>query len=417
MASNKISPTWVKEVRENFWGSAGNATFLDDPDGQTSSPASVATLFEKHADAGISQSYKISETTNLIGITYSVPVVTSNWDGFTDNPLYWGGVLDRNGDIHYVPHSANIGIRVNRGAKSTTTYSLIHTTTGAYIGGVLSQDGTVYFIPHKTNTVQTVKGTTVSTFSLATTVSNTGRYYGGCLDKNGFIHLVPYDIVSPNLGQFINPTTKTCHTYNLLNAFGYRGGVLGPDGYVHFITAGSIGQKVLTDGVNTTVSTYSLITVAGTGYTGGVLGADGCIHFVPVTGLIGKKVDATKNPPVVSTYNLPSSGSGTQDFWSATLSPSGSIYFLDVSTQGITAREYTANGQTSVARVTNTPTYQLGGSFNFSFYGTVLDFDNFVHLTTGYHSFGVKFFVGSHLGFTNGSILSSHFNNCVTGNV
>ena len=71
--------------------------------------------------------------------TYSLVYTTSA-------SAYIGGVLAPNGDIHFIPYSANRGQKIDVNGI-VSTYSLAYTTTGAYGGGVLSPNGDIHFIP------------------------------------------------------------------------------------------------------------------------------------------------------------------------------------------------------------------------------------------------------------------------------
>jgi hypothetical protein len=54
---------------------------------------------------------------------------------YTVGSAYAGGVLAPNGDIYFVPYSANRGQKISA-AGVVSTYSLVYTASVAYIGGV-----------------------------------------------------------------------------------------------------------------------------------------------------------------------------------------------------------------------------------------------------------------------------------------
>jgi hypothetical protein len=217
---------------------------------------------------------------------------------YTASFAYSGGVLDTNGDIHFIPRQGNRGQKVSSITGVVSTYSLVYTETEAYRGGVLAQNGDVHFVPQNANRGQKISAAgVVSTYSLVyTTVS--GAYAGGVLDTNGDIHFIPQ---SADRGQKIS-SAGVVSTYSLVYTTGtaYFGGVLAQNGDVHFVPASArVGQKISSAGV---VSTYSLIFTGASGaYQGGVLAQNGDIHFVPYTASRGQKISAAG---VVSTYSL-----------------------------------------------------------------------------------------------------------------
>ena len=108
---------------------------------------------------------------------------------YTAAEAYRGGVLAPNGDIHFVPTSANRGQKISA-AGVVSTYSLVYTTTSAYSGGVLAPNGDIHFVPLSANRGQKISAAgVVSTYSLVYTASN--AYAGGVLAPNGDIHFVP----------------------------------------------------------------------------------------------------------------------------------------------------------------------------------------------------------------------------------
>jgi hypothetical protein len=163
---------------------------------------------------------------------------------YTTNSAYMGGVLAPNGDIHFVPHSANRGQKVNSSGV-VSTYSLVYTTSFSYVGGVLAANGDVHFIPLNANRGQKISASgVVSTYSLAYT--RNGAYNGGVLAPNGDIHFVPNN---SNFGQKVS-AAGVVSTYSLIKTStgAYSGGVLTPDGSIYFVPFGSdIGQKISTN--------------------------------------------------------------------------------------------------------------------------------------------------------------------------
>jgi len=162
---------------------------------------------------------------------------------YTTAFAYQGGVLAPNGDIHFVPRSANRGQKISA-AGVVSTYSLVYTTPLAYVGGVLSPNGDIYFIPHNAAVGQKISASgIVSTYSLVYTVSV--AYIGGVLAPNGDIHFVPR---SANRGQKISPS-GVVSTYSLVytTSAAYIGGVLAPNGDIHFVpNSAAVGQKIST---------------------------------------------------------------------------------------------------------------------------------------------------------------------------
>ena len=79
-----------------------------------------------------------------------------NFQRIPNSGAYVGGVLASNGDIHFVPESANRGQKISA-AGVVSTYSLVYTTTNAYGGGVLAPNGDIYFVPVNANRGQKIK--------------------------------------------------------------------------------------------------------------------------------------------------------------------------------------------------------------------------------------------------------------------
>ena len=118
---------------------------------------------------------------------------------YTASGAYTGGVLAPNGDIHFIPLSANRGQKISTSGV-VSTYSLVYTASGAYQGGVLAPNGDIHFVPFIANRGQKISSSgVVSTYSLVYTAS--AAYAGGVLAPNGDIHFVPNDA---NRGQKIS---------------------------------------------------------------------------------------------------------------------------------------------------------------------------------------------------------------------
>jgi hypothetical protein len=94
---------------------------------------------KKQLDAGVVNGVPYANKgTNGIVSTYSLV--------YTATDAYYGGVLAPNGDIHFVPRSANRGQKISASGV-VSTYSLIYTTGSAYQGGVLTTNGDIHFVP------------------------------------------------------------------------------------------------------------------------------------------------------------------------------------------------------------------------------------------------------------------------------
>jgi hypothetical protein len=126
---------------------------------------------------------------------------------YTTSFAYIGGVLATNGDIHFIPYSANRGQKISA-AGVVSTYSLVYTTSaGAYVGGVLAPNGDIHFIPYSANRGQKISAAgVVSTYSLAFTTSL--AYQGGVLSPSGEIYFVPFSGNS-TVGQRISTCAAT----------------------------------------------------------------------------------------------------------------------------------------------------------------------------------------------------------------
>jgi len=124
------------------------------------------------------------------GTTFSSGMISTYSLVKTTSAAYFGGILAFNGDIHFVPQSANVGQKVDVNGV-VSTYSLAYTTTSAYAGGVLAPNGDIHFVPSSGAMGQKVSVIgTVSTYSLTYTVA--AAYAGGVLTSTGDIHFMPY---------------------------------------------------------------------------------------------------------------------------------------------------------------------------------------------------------------------------------
>ena len=74
---------------------------------------------------------------------------------YTTSSAYAGGVLAPNGDIHFVPFTANRGQKISA-TGVVSTYSLVYTENYAYWGGILSPDGSITFIPYSADRGQRI---------------------------------------------------------------------------------------------------------------------------------------------------------------------------------------------------------------------------------------------------------------------
>ena len=259
------------------------------------------------------------------GSVFSQPIV-STYSTFGDyNNFYRGGVLDINGDIHFVPFTATVGQKVSS-SGIVSTYSLVYSVSSGFLfhGGVLSPTGEIHFIPFESNIGQKVSSSgVVSTYSLIYTGMTSGeqKYAGGVVDSNGYIHFVPYRAM---VGQKVSPS-GVVSTYNLIYTYSglygaYNGGVLAPNGDIHFVPDdSSVGQKINTDSV---VSTYLLPEtngrLPGFGYSGGVISPNGDIYFL---GNRSNDVKLSKDG-TFTTLTYPVTYRST----SGVLAPDGNIY-------------------------------------------------------------------------------------------
>jgi hypothetical protein len=251
--------------------------------------------------------------------TYSVPMIVTGNVGFI------GGVLSPNGDIHFISNTTlsypSVGKKISR-LGVVSTYGLVITGGNGYWGGVLAPNGDIHFVPYQSGRGQKIDiNGNVSTYSYPTGFA-TLRYSGGVLSPSGEIHFVPS---GANWGLKIKTDTSIASyvlIYTTSNA--YSGGVLAPNGDIHFVPySAKVGQKI---DINENVSTYTLVYSTSGAYRGGILAPNGDIHFVPYNARVGQKID--KNG-LVSTYTLPYSVNA--GYWGGVLSPNGDIYFIPYS--------------------------------------------------------------------------------------
>jgi len=97
MPINSISPTWVSEVKTKAWGdlpTADNSTISS----TLSAWKGFRSLLQKSTTAGRPFTTDIVSTYSLI---------------YTTDTNYAGGVLDVNGDIHFIPQNAIRGQKVS----------------------------------------------------------------------------------------------------------------------------------------------------------------------------------------------------------------------------------------------------------------------------------------------------------------
>lgn len=168
----------------NFLGPIGNTEFYEAAHGVfPSGDANTAWTDWLGFRACINKSLNAGQTfsTTIVG-TYSL-VYTGN--------AYIGGVLAPNGDIHFVPLSADRGQKISA-SGIVSTYSLVYTTTTAYGGGVLAPNGDIHFVPLSARVGQKISASgIVSTYSLILTT--TSGYAGGVLSPSGDIHFIRYN--------------------------------------------------------------------------------------------------------------------------------------------------------------------------------------------------------------------------------
>jgi len=143
----KISPSFVDDVHSALQGTlpqADNSSIGTDLVGWNG--------FKKILDEAVQGGKLFS---NDIVSTYSLVYTTSN--------AHAGGVLAPNGDIHFVPNSANRGQKISASGV-VSTYSLVYTASSAYFGGVLAPNGDIHFVPISANIGQKISNNSAITF-------------------------------------------------------------------------------------------------------------------------------------------------------------------------------------------------------------------------------------------------------------
>ena len=149
----------------------------------------------------------------VAGQVFSNAIISTYSLVYTVDAAYTGGVLAPNGDIHFVPRTANRGQKVDINGV-VSTYSLVYTATNAYAGGALAPNGDIHFVPLSANRGQKISSSgVVSTYSLVYTDAT--AYLGGILNSDGNIHLVPF---GANRGMKIST----------LSGFDFKGIALSP---------------------------------------------------------------------------------------------------------------------------------------------------------------------------------------------
>jgi len=213
----------------------------------------------------------------------------------TDISGYYGGVLSSSEEIHLVPSSATYGCKISD-AGIISTYSLLYTTSNAYQGGVLDIYGFIHFSPFNATVGQKVNfSKSVTTYSLIYTT--TGAYSGAVVSSSNGLHFIPYNAA---VGQKIDPN-NTVSSYSLIytTTGAYKSGVVSSDGSIYFIPFNAtVGQKIDSSGA---VSTYSLLYTSSEAYFGGVQNLEGDIVFFPAKAQLGQKINSSG---VVSTFLL-----------------------------------------------------------------------------------------------------------------
>ena len=197
--TRKISQNWQDEVLETDNGVV--------PTGDNSSIGTDLTAWNKFSNmlergiqAGSFSSQGIITTQSMTGIT---------------GASFSGAVLAANGDVHLVPSSASMGVKISR-SGIISTYSLIKTGTEQYSGGVLDTNGDIHFVPYAAQgIVQKVSASgVVSTYALAITGPNVACS-GGVLAPNGDIHFISSNVPVDSVGHKIS-ASGVVSTYSLI---------------------------------------------------------------------------------------------------------------------------------------------------------------------------------------------------------
>lgn len=131
--------------------------------------------------APIGQKIDINGNAVLYGLA---PGYTNFGNGVTPIDAYECGVLDLNGDIHFIPYQASFGMKVSSSTGLVSTYSIINT---GYIGGAMAPDGTIHFCPASASVGQRISVDGIaSTYSVAQS-----GYYGYTLAPDGALYAFP----------------------------------------------------------------------------------------------------------------------------------------------------------------------------------------------------------------------------------
>jgi hypothetical protein len=210
-------------------------------------------------------------------------VATINFPERPNTARFTGVVTSPSGVIHFIPRSSSNAVRLNARTFTAVPYTLVYTATDAYFSGVVDSNGDIHFVPYSAAVGQKVSANNiVSTYQLQYTAAN--AYAGGVIATNGDIHFVPHNA---NRGQKVS-ANGTVSTYSLTytTTGAYAGGVLAPNGDIHFVPHNAVvGQRVLANG---SVSTYSVAYTTSGAYVGGVLTPSGDIYFVPHNATVGQ---------------------------------------------------------------------------------------------------------------------------------
>lgn len=302
----RISQNWVNEVLELGHGALQTENQQYGPEDWFK----FQKFLTQSANAG-------QVFSNPISYTYSLVYTTSG--------AYYGGVLSQTGDVHFIPHSANVGQKVTY-SGTVVTYSLIYTGANAYAGGILMANGDIRFAPFSANNVNTNNhGQRIDRSGVTATINfperpGTSKFTGAIASPSGLVHFIPRS--SANAVR-LNSRTFTAIPYTVVytTTDAYFSGVLHPNGEIHYIPHNAIvGQKISS---NNTVSTYQLAYTTTNAYAGGVIATNGDIHFVPHNAIVGQKVSSNN---IVSTYQL--AYTTTNAYAGGVLSPSGEIHFI-----------------------------------------------------------------------------------------
>jgi hypothetical protein len=152
---NIVSPKWAENVQDAANGvlPAGDNNSIDS---SLNAWRDFKNLLNKSVTAG-------SVFSNPIVSTYSLVYTAAGACG--------GGVLAPNGDIHFVPSSANRGQKIDANGV-VSTYSLAYTVFNVYRGGVLAPNGDIHFVPRAANRGQKISTTAALPFDIGTCCSS-----------------------------------------------------------------------------------------------------------------------------------------------------------------------------------------------------------------------------------------------------